>query len=302
MRATVVVSTYNQEKYIVECLESILSQESDYQFNIIVSDDNSKDKTPIILKEYSYKYPDRISLILRDKNVGAAANYVGVHNEADGDIIFHMDGDDVMLPSKIQKQMQMFSVDSEVNIIFHRALYFSDDGSLLKPTKGFMAGQEIVSFSAREMAMWGSIAVHSSYAYRRSSRKVHDIGREFMEWFFAMDSLLPDGKGLFINDVLVKYRINQNGNSYLSTGKGKMKAYRIYFQDIYHYFGLNPDLRPQLFANAVVSFLGMLKNVHTIDLSLFKFLLRNIFYFNPSYIKSAYTARLSNGLVDKENE
>jgi len=182
LSVTVVVSCYNQEDYIVECLDSILSQEINFECEIIVSDDCSTDNTQQILLEYSRLHEGRIKLNLRSKNVGAALNYHGVHAMASGDIVFHFDGDDVMLPGKLALQYREFEKNSQVNVVFHKAIYFSDDGKYFSETQFPNSVADSVGITADQLARWGSIAVHSSYAYRRSSRKTV-IDREFMEWF-----------------------------------------------------------------------------------------------------------------------
>ena len=61
--------TYNQENFIEETIESVLSQ--DYEnLEIVISDDASTDKTPDILKGYQKKYPNKIKIYIQEKNVG----------------------------------------------------------------------------------------------------------------------------------------------------------------------------------------------------------------------------------------
>lgn len=258
MRATVVVSCYKQQHYIEECLESILSQQTDFDFNILVSDDCSPDDTPKILQSYKEKYPGKIYLLLRKKNVGPALNYIEAHNLAQGDIVFHIDGDDVMLPGKLQEQFNFFKNDDSVNLVFHRAQYFSDDLSRVGETgKPYQLDKYFMSFNARDLALWGSITVHSAYAYRRSSRKIRNLDREFMEWFFAMDSLLPTGTAIYIDKVLVRYRSNPNSGAYLSSRNGKIKAYSLNFADIEYYYLRYPEFRIRLYANYFFTVLAM---------------------------------------------
>ena len=69
-KITIGITTYNLEKYIKQCLDSILSQKTNFSFKILVVDDASTDRTRDILKEYKEKYPDIINLILKDKNGG----------------------------------------------------------------------------------------------------------------------------------------------------------------------------------------------------------------------------------------
>lgn len=299
LSGSVVVSCYNQERYVEECLDSILSQEINFECEIIVSDDCSTDNTQEVLRAFSEKHPGRIKLLLRDKNVGPALNYHGVHRTASGDVVYHFDGDDVMLPGKLQRQHDVFENDESVNVVFHKAIYFSDDGSYLSETQYPDADQSEVSIiSLGEFARWGAIAVHSSYAYRRTSRKVLS-DRESMEWYFAMDSLLPSGTAAYINAALVKYRCNPSAGSYLSTTKGKLKSYNIYLNDLYEYFYALPALRSDLYSNFLVTFLAMAKSTHKCNARSLGFLIRNIYYFRPQKFIDAVRVRGRVGPQDK---
>lgn len=70
LKLTVNVITYNHEKYIKECLDSILRQKTDFDFIIRIFDDASTDKTQEICKSYKEKYPEKIELYLAEKNLG----------------------------------------------------------------------------------------------------------------------------------------------------------------------------------------------------------------------------------------
>ncbi|MFK0312812.1 glycosyltransferase [Pseudomonas sp. NPDC090233] len=290
LTATVVVSCYNQENYIEECLDSILGQEINFPCEVIVSDDCSPDNTQAVIRRYAEAHPGRLTLMLREKNVGAALNYHGVHAMAKGDIVFHFDGDDVMLPGKLQEQYDLFAAHADVNIVFHKAIYFSDDGSYQSETVYPGANAPYHTFfDLHQLARWGATCVHSSYAYRRSSRQAK-IEREFMEWFFAMDSLIRGGRGVYIDKALVRYRSNPGNGSYLSTVNGRKKSYTIFFGDLYEYFSAYPWLRSDLYANFLITVLAMLRSTKTLTMKNFKFMLANILYFRPS--KFLETARV----------
>ena len=281
MKATVVVICYNHEKYITECLDSILAQSINFECEILVADDCSTDNSVSIIQEYQSRHPQRLSLLVRDKNLG--------------DVIFEFDGDDVMLPGKLQKQYDLFKQDSSINLVFHRAEYFSDDGSYISKT-GIPAGskEELFFFDYKDLALWGTIAVHGSYAYRKSSRKTHDPKREFMEWFFAMDSLMLEGRGVYMNEVLMKYRCNPKGHgSYLSSKQGRARAYTIYLQDVIRHFEQYQTIRSELYANCLITAIAMLKARCGYAKGVRWFLVKNMRYCKYSKLMQAAKMRLS---------
>ncbi len=94
VHVSIVVITYNHEKYIRKCLDSILMQEVDFSFEIIIGDDFSPDKTAKIITEYQEKFPDIIKPNLRTINVGATRNQYDCFIRCTGDYIAILDGDD----------------------------------------------------------------------------------------------------------------------------------------------------------------------------------------------------------------
>lgn len=102
---SVLVITYYHERYIRKALDSILAQQTQLRYEILVGDDASQDKTPAIIREYAERYPDVIKPILRTENVGATRNGQTLKEKAKGRYIATLEGDDYWLdPLKLQKQ------------------------------------------------------------------------------------------------------------------------------------------------------------------------------------------------------
>lgn len=100
------VITYNQEKYIASCIESILMQEVTFDYEIIIGDDGSRDKTREICLKYQAQYPDKIKLVLADSNRGLMENYLAVSRQIRGELFAQLAGDDYWTdPCKLQKQV-----------------------------------------------------------------------------------------------------------------------------------------------------------------------------------------------------
>ena len=65
---SVYCSVYNHKKYISQCLDSLVNQNTDFRYEIIVKDDASTDGTSDIVREYSQKYPDKIVPLILSEN------------------------------------------------------------------------------------------------------------------------------------------------------------------------------------------------------------------------------------------
>jgi len=70
VKVSVSITAYNHEKFIAQAIESVLMQETDFDYEIIIGEDDSTDRTREIVKAYYEKYPEKIRLFLNDrKNV-----------------------------------------------------------------------------------------------------------------------------------------------------------------------------------------------------------------------------------------
>ena len=122
---TVCVISYNQERFIQQTLDSILSQKTDFRFELLISDDASKDNTQKIIKEYELQYPNIIRNISRSKNVGSQINFYSTMEEAKGKYIALCEGDDYWIDSnKLQKQVTFLEENPEYGLIYARAKLF----------------------------------------------------------------------------------------------------------------------------------------------------------------------------------
>ncbi len=131
-KVTVISLSYNHAQFIGQCVESVLTQKTDFDFNFIVSDDCSSDNTPSTLQLLAAKYPGRIQLILRDKNVGGARNFLDTYAMATGEFIAIVEGDDYWTDKrKLQKQVDALEANRDCSLCFHLTTYVDESG---KPT------------------------------------------------------------------------------------------------------------------------------------------------------------------------
>ncbi len=122
--------TYNHEKYIAQALDSVLMQKVDFKYEIVVGEDCSTDRTRTILLEYKEKYPHIFTLILHEKNVGAAKNVQAVDQACRGEYIAVLEGDDYWTdPNKLQTQVDEMRKYPDCHMSFHPALETWEDKS-----------------------------------------------------------------------------------------------------------------------------------------------------------------------------
>ena len=97
----IIVPAYNVEKYVAECLESILNQKTHYSYLVTVVNDGCTDKTPEILRSYQTKYPERMEVI-NQENRGLSGARNAALKVLKGRYITFLDSDDVMPESAIE--------------------------------------------------------------------------------------------------------------------------------------------------------------------------------------------------------
>ena len=98
--------TYNHEKYIACALESILMQNVNFKYEIVVCDDCSSDNTKNVLLSYMQKYPEVIKVYLNEKNLGAQGNANKLRTLCKGKYRATLEGDDYWITtSKLQTQV-----------------------------------------------------------------------------------------------------------------------------------------------------------------------------------------------------
>ena len=127
-KISVLMITYNHARFIRQALDSVLAQKVDFSYEVVIGDDASPDGTGAILAEYAGKFPDRIRLLLRPKNIGMNANLADTLAACRGEYVALLEGDDYWIDSeKLTQQAGFLDGHPECVSCFHNVIVFSDD-------------------------------------------------------------------------------------------------------------------------------------------------------------------------------
>jgi len=113
MKVSILIVTYNHEEYVASAINSVLMQDVSFDYEIVIGEDASTDRTREIVLEFQERYPDKIRALLRDAadaesdraaGVGGKRGFVNGLKACKGQYVALLDGDDYWTdPRKLQK-------------------------------------------------------------------------------------------------------------------------------------------------------------------------------------------------------
>ena len=132
-KVSVVMASYNHEKYVAETIESVLSQTyQDWEF--IITDDGSRDGTVDVMKRFDDR---RIKLFCFSQNQGACTAMNNCIQEAKGEYIAVINSDDAWMPEKLEKQVKFLDEHPEKGAIFGYAQIIDEEGKKITEENHF---------------------------------------------------------------------------------------------------------------------------------------------------------------------
>lgn len=219
-KVSVLITTYNHEKYLTQAVESALRQQVDFPFEIVIGDDCSTDQTRDILQALSKSHPNRIRLSLRDQKgegLPGKINFVETLKACQGQFIALLDGDDYWTDvQKLQKQVNFLDGHAEYAFCFHNAGIVRD-GETPESTKRFCPPGQPKTSTLEDLTR-GNFIFAGSVMFRRG------LFGEFPDWFYTAltgDWLLhlfnaQHGKIGYLDEVMAVYRVHA-GSSWSSS-------------------------------------------------------------------------------------
>lgn len=222
---SVTVVTYNHEKFIKKALRSILSQKTSYRYELIVGDDASTDKTPIIIKKIASEYPDIVVPVLREKNLGATRNGYDLWCRAKGRYIISCDGDDCWCDdNRIQEQVDFLEFHPEYGGVCGRVRLIDDkDNPLPSDVMGYSSFFlfEGNKFTRKDFEKWLMPGHVSAMMMRFDLAKIKGMKDIFLSHSSVGDRIallyiLLKGDIYCSQNVVMCYRILSTSNNFMT--------------------------------------------------------------------------------------
>lgn len=213
-KVSVICVTYNHEKYISMALDSILMQETNFPFEIIIHDDLSTDNTREIISEYVRKYPQLIKTILQKNNTypEGSSPLIRAMLDAGGDYIAICEGDDYWVDAKkLEKQINIFNDNSDCRIVSHR-VHIKNDTITTQPYEPYVKyNQNTYKF---EDVLNGHFIPSLSILFRKDMFPIYDpfYLKDIICRDIAIELiLLRSGFGVHLKEEMGVYRHHDSG-------------------------------------------------------------------------------------------
>jgi glycosyltransferase involved in cell wall biosynthesis len=216
IKVSVIVPAYNLEAFIAPCLNSILNQETDFPYEVIVCNDASTDETLPAIEQVAERQP-QLKLLNNHQNLGLIATMRRLLESANGEYIAYLDGDDLALPGKLQAQADHLDDHANCSIVYHESEVFdSDTGASLKlySRDGYNAAYIPARSDASHLVRYGTYCQASSIMIRHHANLADALNHGCKiicdyPWHIG-NSLYGGGSIDRLDVVLGRYRMHSN--------------------------------------------------------------------------------------------
>jgi len=248
MKLTVAVLAYNQVQFVRQALDSVLAQQTEFDFDIVISEDCSTDGTREIVREYAAEHPNKIHLLMSTFNAGDFRVIEELYKSARGAYIALLEGDDYWTsPHKLQKQVEFMEENQQYSICWHYQEHVDSQG-LRMPDQ--VAHSSKLSWSVEDILQHYPIQTSSVVLRRSMLPALPDWLNKcpFRDYpIFVL--CMQNGPGGYLDESLGAYRIHAQGfSSCLDDVTLKLLCQRTYKQIYLHLAPVQQVLVAKLFA------------------------------------------------------
>ncbi|MCM1284184.1 MAG: glycosyltransferase [Muribaculaceae bacterium] len=211
------ITCYNHEKYIKECLESILTLKYS-RVELLIIDDASTDDSFTIINSYKTQLQGKVERLIiekNEKNMGIGKTRNRLLNQAKGDYLKFLDSDDFLLPWGIDLLVEHFEENPKCNIAHGSALLVDKEGKEVtkRRSKGIPSGYNLTGRLLEGNFIYAPCAMISKKTVEEYGYfKEIDLGEDWEYWL----RVSVDGRIDYIDEKISAYRILQSSASHFT--------------------------------------------------------------------------------------
>lgn len=200
---SVAVISYKHAKYLATCLDSLLSQKTNFDYEVIVGEDCSNDGSREILQDYLVRYPEKLVVIFNEKNLGVSQNSTNVLRHCRGKYIAGFESDDFWCDeNKLQKQVDYLETHPEIAAVGSNYYYVNEDGDERQLAMRY--GQTDRIYKLKDFLRHGFIVHGNTLLRRRETTPVEE------EKFINLRNSVPTQ-----GDVITRCLVYSKGSIYV---------------------------------------------------------------------------------------
>lgn len=311
---SILCETYNHEHYIRDALDGFIKQKTHFNFEVLICDDASTDKTPNIIKEYVNKYPEIIKPVYQKTNQWSKGIAIGKSYNMPrilGKYVAVCEGDDYWIDEyKLQKQVDYLEKNKDCSLCFHpvKVIYEGKNRSCIFPTpkyRFYKSKLELEDLLKHNFIQTNSVMYRWMLTEKLNQFPAEKIlpGDYYLHLLHARK-----GKIGFINETMSVYRRHSGSmwdganlkRSFYQKNWSKLLNFYIYLTKIFHletqtkqdkiirkviYFNLinkNYELIDRIHLLYKKEFLYSIKILYTFDIitKRLKKIIRKLFFYN----------------------
>lgn len=222
VKVSIAMATYNGEAFLKEQLDSILSQ-SFSEYELVICDDGSKDKTLDILTDYASS-DARIKVIKNEANLGYARNFMQTVSLCSGEFVFLADQDDVWHKNKIENMLSVMQRVPSIKLLVCKDVDFQN-GTELPEIKNVQ--MRVKAISAKKSLLhcaYRGLNMCLRKSFVDDVRKKYDVSKPFPAHDWLLQIFATEEKGIYaLNQILTLHRKHLNNTA--SSGEDMTSRY-----------------------------------------------------------------------------
>ncbi|SHH38585.1 glycosyltransferase family 2 protein [Winogradskyella jejuensis] len=229
MEVSVIMITYNHEKYIKQAVESIVNQVTNFDFELIIADDNSKDDTEQAVKSVSNTSKNlNLRYFRNEENLGMTKNFEYAYSKSNGNFIAICEGDDYWNDkNKLQKQVDFLRDNPSYSFCYTRfKVYKNDNDSFVEDFNGkhFHNDSKFVPFTYQTFSEGWHIGNQTLVFRKENFNAVAFKKFKNFKDVHLISQLLKKGEGACLNFFGAVYRMHDGG---IHTSVTEYNGYKI---------------------------------------------------------------------------